>query len=94
MTGTTGDIIYIVIIPVLALAFWLGMIFHVNSHPEWSSQARADTASRHPLEGGVPAQRLGTPGPAVPGQRSPAAADEVADEHARANETRRLTLSR
>jgi hypothetical protein len=39
MTGTTSDIIPIVIIPVLALVFWLGMIYYANSHPRWGSQA-------------------------------------------------------
>jgi len=69
MTGTTGDIIPIVIVPVAALAFWLVMMFHANSHMRWGSQAAADTASAHALEGSVPAQRLSSAGPVVPGQR-------------------------
>ena len=76
MAGTTGDIIPIVIIPVLVLAFWLVMMFHVNSHPRWGSQARADAVSTHALEGSVPAQRLSGPGPVIPGQRL-GSADEV-----------------
>ncbi len=94
MTGNTGDIIPIVIIPVLLLAFWLGMIFYANSHPRWRNQAQADTVSTYALEGNVPAQRLSGPGPVVPGQRAPSPADEVAPEQAGASETRRLNLSR
>ena len=63
MTGTAGDIIPIVIVPILVLAFWLVMMYHANSHPGWRGQARADTASTHTLEGSVPAQRLSSPGP-------------------------------
>ena len=84
MTGTTGDIIPIVIIPVVALAFCLVMIYHADSHPRWGSQAPADTASTHALEGSVPAQRLSSPGPVVPGQRPGTAPDEVTPEQARA----------
>jgi hypothetical protein len=76
MAGTTSDIIPIVIVPVVALAFWLGIIFHAASHPQWGRQAPADTGSTHAMEGGVPAQRLSSPGPVVPGQR-PGTADEV-----------------
>jgi hypothetical protein len=89
MTGTAGDIIPIVIIPVVALAFWLGMMFYANSHPQWGSQAPADTVSTHALEGSVPAQRLSSPAPTVPGQRLGIAADEVTPEQARASESRR-----
>jgi hypothetical protein len=88
MAGTTGDIIPIVIVPVLALAFWLIMIFHASSHPQWASQVRAGTASRHALEGSVPAQRLSTPGPVVPGPRPGAAAGEITPEQAGTGETR------
>jgi hypothetical protein len=89
MTGTTSDIIPIVIVPVVALAFWLVIMFHANSHPQWGSQAPADTVSTHALEGSVPAQRLSSPGPVVPGQRPGTAADDVTPEQARASETRR-----
>jgi hypothetical protein len=89
MTGTTGDLIPIVIIPFVALVFWLSMIYHANSHPRWGSQARADTVSTHALEGSVPAQRLSSPGPIIPGQRLGTAADEVTPERAQASETRR-----
>jgi hypothetical protein len=89
MTGTTGDIIVIVIVPTVALAFMLVMVFYANSHPQWGSQAPADTLSTQALEGSVPAQRLSSPGPVVPGQRLGTAADEVAPEQARASETRR-----
>jgi hypothetical protein len=75
MTGTTGDIIPIVIVPVIALAFCLGMIYYVGSHPRWASQAPADTVSAHAVEGSIPAQRLSSPGPVLPSQRSDA--DEV-----------------
>jgi hypothetical protein len=77
MTGTTGDIIPIVIVPVVALAFCLVMIFRAASHPRWGSQAPADTVSTHALEGSVPAQRLSSPRSVVPGQRPGGAADEV-----------------
>ena len=69
MTGTAADIIPIVIVPVVALAFWIVVMYHANSHPRWGSQAPADTVSTHALEGGVPAQRLSSPGPFVPGPR-------------------------
>jgi hypothetical protein len=89
MTGTTADIIPIVIVPVVALAFWLAMMYHADSHPRWGSQAPADTVSTRAVEGSVPAQRLSSPGPVVPGQRRGTAADEVAPEQARSSETLR-----
>jgi hypothetical protein len=89
MTGTTADIIPIVIVPVVALAFMLVMVNYANSHPQWGSQAPADTVSTHALEDSIPAQRLSSPGPVVPGQRLATAADEVAPEQARTSETRR-----
>ena len=89
MSGTNADLIPIIIIPVVALGFMLGMIFYANSHPQWGSQATADTVSTHALEGGIPAQRLSSPGPVVPGQRPGTAADDVTPEQERASETRR-----
>jgi hypothetical protein len=88
MTGTAGDIIPIVIVPVLALAFMLGMVYYANSHPQWGNQAPTETVSTHTLEGGVPAQHLSSSGPVVLGQRPGAGADEVTSEQARASETR------
>jgi len=88
MTGTAGDIIPIVIVPVLALAFLLVMVYYANSHPQWGNQAPAETVSTHALEGGVPAERLSSPRPVVAGQRPGTAADEVTSEQARASETR------
>jgi len=38
MTGTAGDIIPIVIVPVVVLVFWLVMIYYADSHPRWGSQ--------------------------------------------------------
>jgi hypothetical protein len=70
MTGTTGDIIAIVIVPVVVLAFWLAMMYYADSHPRWGSQAPADTVSANALDGSGPAQRLINPGPVVPGQRT------------------------
>jgi hypothetical protein len=89
MSGTNADLIPIIIIPVVALGFMLGMIFYASSHPLWSTQAPADTVSTHPLEGGITAQRLSSPGPVVPGHRLDTAADEVLPEQARASETRK-----
>ena len=89
MIGTTGDIIVIIIVPVIALAFMLGMVYYADSHPQWGSQAPAETVSTHALEGSIPAQRLSSPGPVVPGQRLGTAADEVALEQARTSETQR-----
>jgi hypothetical protein len=89
MSGTTGDIIPIAIVPVVLLGFWLYTMFYVNRHPQWRSQAPADTVSAHAVEGSVPAQRLSSPGPVVPGQRLGTAAGEVTGEQARASETRR-----
>jgi hypothetical protein len=89
MTGTTADLIPIIIVPVVALAFMLVMVNYANSHPQWGSQAPPDTDPTHPLEGGIPAQRLSSPGPVVPGQRLGTAADEGTPEQARASETRR-----
>jgi hypothetical protein len=88
MTGTAGDIIPIVIVPVLALAFMLGMVYYANSHPQWGNQTPTETVSTHALEGGVSAQRLSSPMPVVPGQRPGTGADEVTSEQARASETR------
>jgi hypothetical protein len=76
MTGTTADIIPIVIIPALALAFCLIMIYYAASHPRWAGQAPADT-SAHALAGRVPAQHLSGPGPMVPGPRPGTDADEA-----------------
>ena len=92
MTGTTADIIPIVIIPALALAFCLIMIYHADSHPGWSTQAPPDT-STHALEGRVPAQRLSSPGPVVPGSRPGTDADEATLAQARAGETRQAGSS-
>jgi hypothetical protein len=89
MTGTAGDIIPIVIVPVVLLAFWLVVMYYADSHPRWGSQAPADTVSAPALEGSVPAQRLSRPGPVVPGPRAGTAADEVAAGQARASEARR-----
>jgi hypothetical protein len=89
MSGTPADIIPIVIVPILALAFLLVMVNYANSHPQWGSRAPADTASTHALEGSIPAQRLSSAGPVVPGQRLGTAADDVAAEQARTSETRR-----
>jgi hypothetical protein len=89
MSGTNADLIPIIIIPVAALAFMLGLIFYANSHPQWGSQAPADTVSAHALEGGIPAQRLSSPGPVVPGERLGRAADEVAPEQVWASEPRK-----
>ena len=89
MSGTTADLIPIIIVPVVALVFMLVMVNWANSHPQWGSQAPADTDSTYPLEGGVPAQRLSSPGAVVPGQRLGTAAGDVTPEQARASETRR-----
>jgi hypothetical protein len=89
MTGTAGDIIPIVIIPVLALAFLLGMVYYANSHPQWGNQPPTETVSTHALEDSGPAQRLGSPRPVVSGQRPGIDADEVAPGQARASETRK-----
>jgi hypothetical protein len=62
MTGTGSDIIAIVIVPVVVLAFWLGMMFHVSSHPQWRHQAQADDAATRAPEVGVPPQRPVSPG--------------------------------
>ena len=89
MTGTTADLIPIIIVPVVLLAFCLAMIYYADSHPQWGSQAPADTDSTRALEGSVPVQRLSSPGSIVTGQRPATDADEVAPEQARAGETRR-----
>ena len=77
MSGTTADIIPIVIVPVLVLGFWLVMIFQANSHPQWGSQAPAETVSAHAMEGSVPAEQLSSPGPVIPGPRQGTAGEEV-----------------
>jgi hypothetical protein len=89
MSGTAADLIPIIIVPVLALAFMLVMVNYAAIHPQWGRQAPADTDSTHPLEGSVPAQRLSSPGPVVPGQRLGTAADDAALKQARASETGR-----
>ena len=45
MTGTAGDIIPIVIVPVLALAFCIVMVYYADSHPRWGNQPPTDTVS-------------------------------------------------
>jgi hypothetical protein len=81
MTGTIGDIIPIVIVPVIVLAFWLGMMFYTSSHPQWRGQAPTHTALTHVPEGSIPAQRQSSPHPVVPGP----AASEVTPGQARAD---------
>ena len=87
MAGTNGDIIAIVIVPVVILVFWLVMIFYANSHPRWGSQAPADAVPTYTPVGSVPAQRLSRPGQVVPGQRPDTAAAEGTPEQAQADET-------
>jgi hypothetical protein len=89
MTGTTGDLIPIIIVPVVALAFCLVMIYYADSHPRWGSQAPPDTVSTRTLEGSVPAQHLSGPGPVIQGQRPGTTVDEAAPEQARARGTRK-----
>jgi hypothetical protein len=89
MIGTTADLIPIIIVPVVALAFCLVMIYYADSHPRWGSQAPADTVSTRALEGSVPAQHLSSPGPVIQGQRPGTTVDEAAPEQARARETRK-----
>ena len=89
MTGTTAALIPIVIVPVIVLAFWLRMMFYVDSHPRWRSQEPPDTVSTHALTGSAPAQRLSGPGPVVPGQRLSAATDEVTPEQPLTSGTQR-----
>jgi uncharacterized membrane protein len=85
MSGTTADLIPIVIIPIIVLAFWLRMLFYVDSHPRWGSQAPPDTVSTHALPGSATAQRLSGPGPVIPGQRPSTAGDEVTPGQAQAS---------
>lgn len=85
MTGTTGDLIPIIITPVIALASWLAVIFHVSSHPWWDRHAPAETVTTHALEDSLPAQLMSRPWPAVPGQRPSTALGEVTPERARPN---------
>jgi hypothetical protein len=89
MTASTGDIIAIVIVPVVALAFMLVMVNYANSHPRWGRQAPTDTVSTHALEGSGPDQDPSSPGPVVPRQRAGTAADEVTREQTRADGIRR-----
>jgi hypothetical protein len=88
MSGTTAEIIPIVIVPVVILAFWLGMMFYVNSHPQWRGQPRADNVSTHALAGSVPAQRLSGPGRVIPGQPA-TAGGEAAPEQPQVSQTQR-----
>jgi hypothetical protein len=85
MTGTTGDIIAIIIVPIVVLAFWLVMMYHADSHPRWGSQAAADIVSANALDGSAPAQHLINPGPVVPGQRTGTAANAVTPEQVQAS---------
>jgi uncharacterized protein (UPF0333 family) len=85
MTGTTGDIIAIVIVPVVVLAFWIAMMYYADSHPRWGSQAAADTVSANAVDGSAQAQRLINPGPVVPGQRTGIVANEVTPEQVQAS---------
>ena len=85
MTGSTGDIVAILIVPVVILAFWISMMYYADSHPRWGRQAPADTVPANALEGSVPDQGPGSPGPVVPRQRAGTAADEVTREQTRAD---------
>jgi hypothetical protein len=89
ITTNAGYIAAIVIVPVIVLAFWLSMMFYVNSHPQWRGQASADADSAHALVGSVPTQRLSSPGPVVPGQRPGTVAGEVTADQPRDGEARR-----
>ncbi|HEX4865187.1 MAG TPA: hypothetical protein VFV02_14045 [Acidimicrobiales bacterium] len=89
MTGTAGDIIPIVIVPVLALAFLLVMVYYANSHPQWANQPPTETGSAHTLEGSGPTQRLSSPRTVIAGQRLDTEANEVTPEQAQASETRK-----
>jgi hypothetical protein len=40
MSGHGTDIIFIVIVPVICLAFALGMVYYSDSHPEWRRDNR------------------------------------------------------
>jgi hypothetical protein len=89
MTGSTGDIIAIVIVAIVCLAFWLSAVYYANAHPRWRNQEPAAPVGAHALEGSVPVQRLSSPGPVVPGQREATAADERTPDQAQASEIRR-----
>jgi hypothetical protein len=89
MSGTTAEIIPIVIVPVVILAFWLGMMFYVNSHPQWGGRVRADNVSTHALAGSVPTQPLSGPGRVIPGQRPATAGGEAAPEQPQVSQTQR-----
>ena len=89
MTGTNADIAVIIPVAVILLAVWLIAVYYANAHPRWRTQEPAESTEARALGGTVPAQRLSSPGPVVPGQRADAAADERSPEQARAGETGR-----
>jgi hypothetical protein len=81
MSGSNAAIAAIIPVAVLLLSGWLLAVYHANSHPRWGNQPSADSFAPQALEGTVPAQRLSSPGPVVPGQRV-GAADELTPDQA------------
>lgn len=75
MTGSNAVVIVTPIVALVTLAFWLGLIFYVGSHPFWRGQrppSREQPASRAEHPGTLPPSAThGLPGTAGP---SPTAA--------------------
>jgi len=77
MTGSTGDIVTIMIVALIALAFMLSVVYYADSHPGWRGQARAGAApglerSGSAYEGAVPPARADAVPPARGGAVPPA----------------------
>jgi hypothetical protein len=78
MTGSTAVLIAVPIVALSALAFWLGLVYHVGAHPEWKAhrlarEAQARQAQARELAAAVAADRaaLRDPGRAAQGEPVP-----------------------
>ena len=84
MTGSTGDIVTIMIVALIALAFMLSVVYYADSHPGWRGQARAGAApglerSGSAYEGAVPPARADAVPPARGGAVPPGRGGEAPD---------------
>ena len=84
MTGSTGDIVAIMIVALIALAFMLSVVYYADSHPGWRGQARAGAApglerSGSAYEGAVPPARADAVPPARGGAVPPGRGGEAPD---------------
>jgi hypothetical protein len=71
MTGSNAVYIAMPIVAILALGFWLIMMFHSDSHPTWQGQPPPRTWQS--IEQGAPQAAVPAPEGAVPAPRAESA---------------------